>query len=105
MTCDCCPKACVEIKCPFSIAKKSPLDPDVRLPFMKKGKINKTHRYYTQCLVQMGVTEITRSYFVVWTPNGCLIDTVEYDEEKWKEMKENLLTYYFDYYLSSFLEH
>ena len=66
--CDCCPPACVEIKCPFSINYTSPLDSSISLPYVKNGVINPKHKYFTQCMVQMGVTGLCRTYFVVWTP-------------------------------------
>jgi len=37
MTCLCCPKACVEIKCPYSINYTSPNDPDVTLIYLEKN--------------------------------------------------------------------
>ena len=35
VTCDCFPKACVEVKCPYSINYTSPTDPAVNLPYLK----------------------------------------------------------------------
>ena len=81
--CDCCPPACVEIKCPFSINYTSPLDSSISLPYVKNGVINPKHKYFTQCMVQMGVTGLCRTYFVVWTPHGHLIDEVKFDETLW----------------------
>ena len=43
--CDCCPPACVEIKCPFSINYTSPLDSSISLPYVKNGVINPQHKY------------------------------------------------------------
>ena len=72
--CQCCGKSCLEIKCPFSIRDKSPLDSDAKLPYLKKNNevimLNVNHAYYTQCQVQMAASEIKTSYFYVWTPHG-----------------------------------
>ena len=50
---------------------------------MKNGVINPKQKYFTQCMVQMGVTGLCRTCFVVWTPHGHLIDEVKFDESLW----------------------
>ena len=81
MTCSCCKPACLEIKCPYSINHLSPHDPEAKLTYLVKQDdefvLSRTHRYYTQCLVQMAVTEMEHSYFMVWTPHGYVIDHID----------------------------
>ena len=36
--CSCCPQACLEIKCPFSINHTTPHDPAISLPYLIKDK-------------------------------------------------------------------
>ena len=87
LTCSCCEPACLEVKCPYSINHLSPRDPDAKLNyFIKNGDdlvLNKNHRYYTQCLVQMAVTESSHSYFMVWTLHGFIIDHIDFDDNRW----------------------
>ena len=99
MECSCHPPSCVEIKCPFSINFTSPTDESVKLPYIAKNKINRNHSYFTQCMVQMAVTQLSTTFFVVWTPHGILVDSIQFDAELWKEMKTALLEYYNDFYL------
>ena len=86
--CDCCSKACLEVKCPYSINYTSPNNPDNKLEYLKKDhngvlKLNKAHKYYTQCQMQMGVTGCSRRYFFVWTQHGFVMDTILFDPEWW----------------------
>lgn len=108
VSCDCCGKACLEIKCPFSINYTSPTNPEVKskLPYLvldSNGslKINKRHKYFTQCQVQMGVTNITTSYFMVWTPHGYILDDISFDTELWMDMEGKFCKYYEGIYLNS----
>ena len=58
ITCDCCSKSYLEVKCPISINHFSPMDEEAKLLYLKKDinselHINKNHQYFTQCQVQM----------------------------------------------------
>ena len=102
MTCDCCLPACVEIKCPYSINYTTPRNENISLPYLKKDmKINRNHKYYTQCVVQMGVTELSHTYFLVWTPHGHVIDHFDFEPKIWEDIKENIGLYYDKYYLNT----
>ena len=48
----------------------------------------------THCLLQMAVTETINSYFVVWTPNGMIIDEIHFDNEFWCSTKNKFQRYY-----------
>ena len=106
VNCLCCPPACLEIKCPYSINYMSPKDERVKLPYLKKDTagnffLNKKHRYYTQCQVQMAVTRISSCYFMVWTPHGHIIEKMTLDETLWESMKMDFYRYYNEHYLSA----
>ena len=107
VNCLCCPPACLEIKCPYSINYMSPKDERVKLPYLKKDTtgnffLNKKHRYYTQCQVQMAVTRISSCYFMVWTtPHGHIIENMPLDETLWESMKLDFYRYYNEHYLSA----
>ena len=104
VTCDCCPKACLEVKCPYSINYTSPDNPDINLPYLKKDdgklKLNDGHNYYTQCQMQMGVTGCSHCYFFVWTQHGFVLDTLHFDPEFWQYLK-NLFIDFYELYLKS----
>ena len=45
MTCDCCPPACIEIKCPYLINFTTPRVENFSLPYVTKDmSINKKHK-------------------------------------------------------------
>ena len=60
VSCSCCPRACLEVKCPYSVNFMSPEDANASLPYLQNinGKLvlMESHKYYTQCQMQMGVT-------------------------------------------------
>ena len=56
VTCDCCGKFCLEVKCPFTIKGCVPLNPEVKLNYIRKENsqsmmLKKSHRYYSKCQV------------------------------------------------------
>lgn len=85
IACDCCLPACLEVKCPFSINYTTPKDLNVKLPYLthmeEKTVLNKNHKYYTQCVMQMGVTGFSQCHFVVWTPHGMVHDIINFEPE------------------------
>ena len=91
VTCDCCFKACLEVKCPYSINYTSPKDPNVSLPYLKNNNgeftLNKKHKYYTQCQMQMGVTGCQACYFFVWTQHGYVMEKILFDLDFWLNLK------------------
>ena len=98
LSCDCCGNFCLEIKCPASISHTSPWDPDVNLPFLKRENdllvLNRNHKYYTQCQVQMAVTGIHQSYFIVWTARGMSLERLNFDSEFWSALKNLFRPFY-----------
>jgi hypothetical protein len=106
VNCLCCPPACLEIKCPYSINFTSPKDEKVNLPYIKKDHagnftLNRNHRYYTQCQVQMAVARINFGYFMVWTPHGHIVEKLTLDKELWQAMKNDFFKYYNEHYLTT----
>ena len=93
VTCDCCPKACVEVKCPYSTNYTSPTDPAVNLSYLKNMngilKVKDTHKYYTQFQMQMGATGCTSYYFFVWTEYGFILDKILFDKDFWDKLKHS----------------
>ena len=111
VTCDCCATACLEVKCPYSINYTTPEDPNVsqKLPYLQKDNeilmINKKHKYFTQCQIQMAVTGYQHCYFMVWTPHGHFLQQISFDEDHCKVLMSKFKTYYNDFYLNSIYSH
>ena len=83
--CKCHGKVCIEIKCPYSISHLSPLDKDAHLAYLdysdKGTSLKKTHTYYTQSQLQMGVTKIEKCYFFIYTSHGHLLNEIDFDKD------------------------
>jgi len=104
MVCSCCEKSCLEIKCPYSINYTVPNETNLNY-LIKNGEklsLKTNHKYFTQCMLQMGVTGTKKTYFVVWTPRGMVIDEITFDENMWLEMKSVFERYYNEFYLRSY---
>ena len=103
-TCDCFEDTCVEIKCPLSINYGKPNEEN--LDYLYKSdieiKLKTNHLYFTQCILQMAVSNRKLCYFVVWTPHGKVIDTIIFHKIMWKYIKEKLIAFYKDIYLINF---
>ena len=48
-------------------------------------KLKQNHKYFTQCLIPMGVTKTKNAYFVVWTTHGMVIENITFDKELWNQ--------------------
>ena len=83
LLCSCCEKACMEIKCLYSINYTKPFYFILEYLRLCDGKtvLKKSHKYYTQCMLQMAVTGTIKSYFVVLNPHGMIIDEIYFDNE------------------------
>ena len=105
--CDCCGIACLEVKCPFSIRDLSPLDSKAKLPYLVRGEksiyLNRKHKYYTQCQMEMAASQCKKCYFYVWTPHGSFTECLEKDEVLWKDSLEPYFrNFYTEHYIPSF---
>ena len=106
VSCECCDISCLEIKCPYSINYTSPTAENVNLPYLTRADdgmlcLKQSHKYYTQCQIQMVATGLQKTYFVIWTPHGISIEVIKFDENFWKSLKEQLHMYYTTIYLDS----
>lgn len=106
-SCSCCGKFCVELKCPYSARQSSISEGWERVDFLHKVdgnlKLKTTHKYYTQIQGQMKAYNMSKCFFVVWSPIGLpFIDVVDLDEGHWDEVYRNLLLF-FKLYLAKVL--
>ena len=88
--CDCCGQSVLEIKCPYSHRDKALSNPDkgFYLVTSENGnvKLDKTHEYYFQVQTQLGVTGLSKAYFVVWTPIDLHIEIINFDKQFWEQI-------------------
>lgn len=89
ISCDCCGKQLVEVKCPFSI-KDEKLYENENF-YLKKDhdgefRLDREHEYFFQVQTQMGVTQIESCLFVVWTTQDVHIEQILFDQAMWQEM-------------------
>ena len=103
-SCSCHENASLEIKCPFSISHISPTDDTANLNYLVDSKLKISHQYYTQCQLQMGITNTKLCYFFVYTAHGFLIDEIEFNAEFYKELIEDCYLFYDQYYLKTFFK-
>ena len=65
-------------------------------------KLKRNHKYFTQRLIQMGVTKTKTTYSLVWNTHRMVIDNIAFDKELWESMRSNFKLFYKDFYLNSF---
>ncbi|XP_056016152.1 uncharacterized protein LOC125677134 [Ostrea edulis] len=85
----------LEIKCPVN-----PLSQCVYLNKDENGfKLNRTHNYFHQIMMQLAVTGLEWCYLFVWTSDESHLELITFDSSRWQEMKDKLDMFYFDHYL------
>ena len=89
VSCGCCGKGLLEIKCPYSIANQIPCE--INLTYLRKsavkGKVNLVciHPYYSQVQTQMGVTGRWCD-LLVYTRHGIHLERIMFDQQKWLQI-------------------
>ena len=101
----------LEIKCPFSINKKSVTNctphmiatryPDYFLTSNENGKIGlkTTHNYYHQVQGEMAIKGCTWAHFVVWTAaesDNLHVEEIKFDEDLWANAMLPKLTNFYE---------
>ena len=99
VSCNCCPKPVLEIKCPFTLADKSVKDGWKNLDYLNMNdnqilELNRKHPYYTQLQGQMAVIGLKMGHFFVWSPKGSLQTIVNFDPMFWVHLQEKLSTFF-----------
>lgn len=104
LSCSCHGKWTVEIKCPYSISHLAPTDTRAKLPYMEDNKLKQTHQYYTQCQLQMGVLNVSKCLFFVYTSHGFILTEINFDKELYTDLLRLCKLFYKDHYLKSLFE-
>ena len=104
MSCSCCGKVCIEIKCPYSRDYTEPSEQNLDYLYKDRDavKLKQNRRYFRQCLMQKRVTKTKTADFVVRTTHRMVIDNITFDKELWESMRSNSQMFYKDFYLNSF---
>ena len=67
-----------------------------------KPSLLKSHKYYSQVMLQMGVKGASSGYFMVWNPTGePLIQKLMFDTEHFHELERNAVIFFKSYYSSA----
>ncbi|XP_023338397.1 uncharacterized protein LOC111709047 [Eurytemora carolleeae] len=91
----------VEVKCPIrcseiSVLELARIDSTFCLKEVEEGRLElkRNHNYYYQIQGQLHIAERSVCYFLVWSPHGSHMETIEYDQEFWEECEEILENFY-----------
>ena len=55
-----------------------------------EASINKGHKYYTQVISQIELSQANQGYFIVWTTKDSFIQIVQKNEAFWEKVSINL---------------
>lgn len=97
--------AVIEVKCPASVKKLTPMEAieSKKIKFMKiiggKAILNASHNYMYQVQGLLHITNRKWCYFIVWTPEGLVYDKIKRDDKFWTEKMENKLADFFHFCL------
>ncbi|KAK6186691.1 hypothetical protein SNE40_005976 [Patella caerulea] len=90
VTCDCCGKSTLEIKCPYCVRDSALSDKETGyLKADQNGnlKLTNTHRYYYQVQTQRLVyVDLSVLFFVVWTEKDIHVEEVLFNKFVWKDI-------------------
>ena len=102
---DTSPHGIIEVKCSEEYQDNDPKDilhlsknPCIQI-IDDKVKINVNHSYYNQIQMQLALTTQTWCDFILFTNKGLVIDRVRFDPVRWRDIRDRLTDFYFDYLL------
>ena len=67
-------------------------------------ELRKSHKYYEQCMGQMGLTGAAWCDFFVWSEGEFLREWINFDQERFSAMLQKLDNFFFDYYLPTLVD-
>ena len=96
ISCDCCGKGLIQIKCPFKHRDKHPHeipDGDLYLQQDEGGEfhLRDDHEYYYQKQGQVAVSNMEYCDFICWTPYGMHCETILQDPEHFYDITKPAL--------------
>ena len=96
VSCDCCHDGVLEIKCPLTVAHTDPEKEPPPYFTCDNGvyALKKDHPYYSQVIMQMGVTGRKWCDFFVYSKHGSISVRIPFDECVWKVMRDACKTFF-----------
>ncbi len=91
ITCTCCDRGCLEVKCPFCV--KDGLSEDDNLCMKKSGDkwtLKKEHSYFYQVQTQLHVCKVDYCDFVMWTEQNVVIERITTDRDFFDSLIEHI---------------
>ena len=93
----------LEIKCPYILRDNEPSDFSALTPSQRSNfcctldscgrlQLKKSHSYYYQIQMQMGVVGMKFFDFVVWTCHGISVQRIYHDVQFWCSLRDELIT-------------
>jgi hypothetical protein len=92
----------IDVKCPYKWRQSTILDAynDKEFCFYvdenRSAQLKKNHKYYTQVQGQMGVCQMDRCDFVIYTVKNLLVISNQFDKPFWKSLLVKLKRFYMD---------
>ena len=101
VNCDCCfGEGILEIKYPFSGRECNPAElHKLKNYFLNEYGLLRSHKYFTQVQGQLAVCGKQYCDFVVWTPQGILVERIVEDTNFTEGLFRKLTKFYVDYML------
>ena len=90
----------LEIKCPHNIREIAKIEDGLKYcQFLTKTSsgnitINTSHKYYTQIVSQMGITNTKQAVFIVWIPQDLFVEYIPFNKDHWEKVKTNLEVFF-----------
>ena len=90
VSCSCCGKGVLQIKCPNSIANQIPSESNLtnlrKTAVDGKVKLVISHPYYSQVQTQIGFTGRRWYEFLVYTRHGIHLERIMFDQQRWLQI-------------------
>ena len=101
MYCKCQQKSVIEIKCPYNIKDGTIQDGEGKCNFLavldNKIMLKKSHKYYTQIISQIMLSDSLQGFFVVWTNKDIFVETIEMYKVHWNKVYTSLQVFFQQY--------
>ena len=99
VSCSCCQKMVLEIKCPTTCMHEVPVAENTECLEQIAGllKLKRKHKYFTQVLGQMAMANVQMAIFFVYSSRGYHLEVIEFDKVFWNEVLKMLNNFFFTF--------
>ena len=114
VSCDCCGKGLIEIKCTYKYRKELPVSDNaladknyflVKDPISKTVKLSREHKYFYQVQGQLAICDMSYCDFVCWTEKDIFIERISKDETFISRVFPTLTNFFCKYLLPELVTH